>query len=122
MPLSNIALHILNKYDYTLPLIGNQKFNDYVKEVFEKAGYTHNVIKTSTRGKEILREEKPFYKRISSHTARRTFITMMKRNGKSDKLIAEISGHNDMKTLNQYYQVSNEDVKDAVNETFDIKF
>lgn len=47
---------------------------------------------------------------------------MMKRNGKSDKLIAEISGHNDMKTLNQYYQVSNEDVKDAVNETFDIKF
>lgn len=121
IPLSNIALHILNKYDYTLPLIGNQKFNDYVKEVFEKAGYTHNVVKTSTRGKEILREEMPFYKRISSHTARRTFITMMKRNGKSDKLIAEISGHNDMKTLNQYYQISNEDVKDAVHDTFNIE-
>ncbi len=121
IPLSNIALHILNKYDYTLPLIGNQKFNDYVKEVFEKAGYTHNVVKTSTRGKEILREEIPFYKRISSHTARRTFITMMKRNGKSDKLIAEISGHNDMKTLNQYYQISNEDVKDAVHDTFNIE-
>ncbi|WP_299836056.1 tyrosine-type recombinase/integrase [uncultured Tenacibaculum sp.] len=120
IPLSNIALHILNKYNYTLPLIGNQKFNDYVKEVFEKAGYTHDVVKTSTRGKEVLREEMPFYKRISSHTARRTFITMMKRNGKSDKLIAEISGHNDMKTLNQYYQISNEDVKDAVNDTFNI--
>ncbi|MCO7185013.1 site-specific integrase [Tenacibaculum sp. XPcli2-G] len=121
IPLSNIALHILNKYDYTLPLIGNQKFNDYIKEVFEKAGYTHNVVKTSTRGKEVLREEMPFYKRISSHTARRTFITMMKRNGKSDKLIAEISGHNDMKTLNQYYQISNEDVKDAVHDTFNIE-
>lgn len=120
IPLSNIALHILDKYDYALPLIANQKFNDYVKEVFEKAGYTHNVVKTSTRGKEVLREEMPFYKRISSHTARRTFITMMKRNGKSDKLIAEISGHNDMKTLNQYYQISNEDVKDAVNDTFNI--
>ncbi|WP_299710999.1 tyrosine-type recombinase/integrase [uncultured Tenacibaculum sp.] len=120
IPLSNIALHILDKYDYTLPLIANQKFNDYVKEVFEKAGYTHNVVKTSTRGKEVIREEMPFYKRISSHTARRTFITMMKRNGKSDKLIAEISGHNDMKTLNQYYQISNEDVKDAVNDTFNI--
>lgn len=122
IPLSNIALYVLDKYDYTLPLIANQKFNDYIKDVFEEAEYTHNVVKTSTRGKEVIREEMPFYKRISSHTARRTFITMMKRNGKSDKLIAEISGHNDMKTLNQYYQVSNEDVKDAVNETFDIKF
>ncbi|MFY7669780.1 tyrosine-type recombinase/integrase [Tenacibaculum sp. MEBiC06402] len=121
IPLSNIALHVLNKYDYNLPLIANQKFNDYVKEVFKEAGYTHNVVKTSTRGKEVLREEMPFYKRISSHTARRTFITMMKRNGKSDKLIAEISGHNDMKTLNQYYQISNEDVKDAVNDTFNIE-
>ncbi|CAM1346374.1 tyrosine-type recombinase/integrase [Tenacibaculum crassostreae] len=122
IPLSSIALHVLEKYDYTLPIIANQKFNDYIKDVFEEAGYTHNVVKTSTRGKEVIREEMPFYKRISSHTARRTFITMMKRNGKSDKLIAEISGHNDMKTLNQYYQVSNEDVKEAVNETFDIKF
>ncbi|WP_299135204.1 tyrosine-type recombinase/integrase [uncultured Tenacibaculum sp.] len=122
IPLSNIALHILSNYNYNLPLIANQKHNDYIKDVFKEAGYTHNVMKTSTRGKEVIREEIPFYKRISSHTARRTFITMMKRKGKSDKLIAEISGHNDMKTLNQYYQVSNEDVKDAVNETFDINF
>ncbi|WP_299160901.1 tyrosine-type recombinase/integrase [uncultured Tenacibaculum sp.] len=121
IPLSGIALYILDKYDYSLPLIANQKHNDYIKDVFKDAGYTHNVEKTSTRGKEVIREEIPFYKRISSHTARRTFITMMKRKGKSDKLIAEISGHNDMKTLNQYYQVSNEDVKDAVNETFDFE-
>jgi site-specific recombinase XerD len=45
----------------------------------------------------------------------------MKKNGKSDKLIAEISGHRDMKTLNQYYQVTNEDVKEAVDDTFDFK-
>ncbi len=119
IPLSGIALYILDKYDYSLPLIANQKHNDYIKDVFEEAGYTHEVQKTTTRGKEVIRVDMPFYKRISSHTARRTFITMMKRKGKSDKLIAEISGHTDMKTLNQYYQVSNEDVKDAVDETFD---
>lgn len=121
IPLSGIAMHLLKKYDYKLPLIANQKHNDYIKEVFEAAGYTHQVEKTSTKGKEVIRENIPFYDRISSHTARRTFITMMKRKGKSDKLIAEISGHNDMKTLNQYYQVSNEDVKDAVDETFDFE-
>ena len=63
----------------------------------------------------------PFHDRISSHTARRTFITMMKRKGKSDKLIAKITGHNDMKTLNQYYQVSDEEVSEAVKETFNIE-
>jgi integrase len=120
IPLSGIAMFLLNKYDYKFPLIANQKHNDYIKDVFEDAGYTHDVEKTSTKGKEVIREVLPFYKRISSHTARRTFITMMKRKGKSDKLIAEISGHSDMKTLNQYYQISNEDVKDAVNETFDL--
>ncbi len=121
IPLNDIALYLLRKYDYQLPLIANQKHNDYIKEVFKDAGYTHDVEKTSTRGKEIIREVMPFYERISSHTARRTFITMMKRNGKSDKLIAEISGHRDMKTLNQYYQVTHSEVKEAVKETFDIQ-
>lgn len=120
IPLNQIALYILRKYDFKLPLIANQKHNDYIKEVFKEAEYTHNVEKTSTRGKEVIREVMPFYQRVSSHTARRTFITMMKRKGKSDKLIAEISGHNDMKTLNQYYQVTDEEVKEAVKDTFDI--
>lgn len=120
IPLNEIALFLLRKYDYKLPLIANQKHNDYIKEVFKVAGYTDEVEKTTTKGKEVIRETMPFYERVSSHTARRTFITMMKRKGKSDKLIAEITGHSDMKTLNQYYQVSDEEVKEAVNDTFDI--
>jgi len=120
IPLNDIAQFILRKYNYKLPLIANQKHNDYIKDVFEEAGYTDDVEKTTTRGKEIIRETMPFYDRISSHTARRTFITMMKRKGKSDKLIAKITGHSDMKTLNQYYQVSDEEVNEAVKETFNI--
>ena len=119
IPLSGIAIDILTKYDYNLPLIANQKYNDYIKVVFEKSGYTHEVEKTTTRGKEVIRENKLFYERISSHSSRRTFITLMKQNGKSDKLIAKLTGHNDMKTLNAYYQVTNEDVKEAVDDTFD---
>jgi len=120
IPLNEIALFLLRKYEYKLPLIANQKHNDYIKEVFEACGYTQEVEKTTTKGKEVIREFMPFKDRVSSHTARRTFITMMKRKGKSDKLIAEITGHRDMKTLNQYYQVSDEEVKEAVKDTFDI--
>ncbi|MCK0130401.1 site-specific integrase [Flavobacteriaceae bacterium F08102] len=121
IPLNEIALYLLHKYEYKFPLIANQKYNDYLKEIFKLAGYTYLVEKTTTRGKEVIREEMPFYKRIASHSARRTFITMMKRNGKSDKLISQISGHSDMKTLNQYYQVSNDEKKEAIKDTFNIQ-
>jgi len=118
IPLNDIAMSILRKYDYKLPLIANQKYNEYIKEVFKEAGYTHNVVKNTTRGKENIKEVIPFYDRISSHTARRTFITLMKKDKQSDKLIASISGHRDLKTLNQYYQVDDQDKEEAVNKTF----
>ncbi|MCK8521932.1 site-specific integrase [Aquimarina sp. D1M17] len=118
IPLSDVAISILRKYDYKLPLIANQKYNEYIKEVFKEAGYTHNVVKNTTRGKENIKEVIPFYDRISSHTARRTFITLMKKDKQSDKLIASISGHRDLKTLNQYYQVDDQDKEEAVNKTF----
>ncbi len=122
IPLNDLATFILRKYNYDLPLIANQKHNEYIKEVFRVAGYTHDVEKVTTKGKESIRETMPFYKRISSHTARRTFITMMKKKGYSDKLIASISGHSDMKTLNQYYQVDDVAKSEAVKDVFKVDF
>ena len=111
IPLTILSRYILEKYNYKLPLITNQKQNEYLKEVFKELKYNHKVQKVTTKGKENIKEDMFFYDRISTHTARRTFITMMKRQGKSDKLIASITGHNDMKTLNQYYQVSEPEKK-----------
>lgn len=121
IPLTNISRYILVKYDYNLPLIANQKQNEYIKDVFKELEYTNKVQKVTTKGKENIKEEMFFYDRISTHTARRTFITMMKRQGKSDKLIASITGHNDMKTLNQYYQVSEPEKKEAMDEVFNVE-
>lgn len=120
IPLNDISLFILRKYNYQLPLIANQKQNEYIKTVFKKAGFTDEVVKVTTKGKENIRETMAFYERISTHTARRTFITMMKREGLSDKLIASITGHRDMKTLNQYYQVDDESKSEAVQSVFDM--
>lgn len=121
IPLIGISKYILNKYNYQLPLIKNQKQNEYIKEVFAELEYTHKVQKVTTKGKENIKKEMIFKDRISTHTARRTFITMMKRMGKSDKLIGSITGHTDMKTLNQYYHVDNEEKKEAMDEVFDLK-
>jgi len=121
IPLTSISRYILLKYDYKLPLIANQKQNKYIKDVFQEMEYNNKVQKVTTKGKENIKEEMFFYDRISTHTARRTFITMMKRQGKSDKLIASITGHNDMKTLNQYYQISEPEKKEAMNEVFNVE-
>ncbi len=118
IPLGVIAQYLLAKYQYRLPLISNQKQNDYIKEIFKAAGFDQMVEKVTTRGKEVIRETMPFYERVSTHTARRTFITMMKREGKSDKLISKITGHTDLKTLNQYYQVEDNEKKEAIDEVF----
>lgn len=122
IPLSDLARFILTKYDYRLPLIANQKFNNYIKEVFKLSGFTNQVEKVTTKGQENIRETMPFYDRVSSHTARRTFITMMRNQGHSDKLIASMSGHKDLKTLNMYYQVDDKSKEQAIENTFQIEY
>ncbi|WP_130734462.1 tyrosine-type recombinase/integrase [Flavobacterium sp. J27] len=121
IPLTSISRFILKKYDFKLPLIANQKQNEYIKEVFKVMDYNNEVQKITTKGKENIKQDMLFYERISTHTARRTFITMMKRQGKSDKLIASITGHSDMKTLNQYYQVSEPEKKEAMDQVFNVE-
>ncbi|GGG29368.1 transposase [Dokdonia pacifica] len=118
IPIPSIGKQILKKYNYKLPLVSNQKMNKAIKEVFQETGYTYDVEKTTTRGKEVIREKMPYFERIGTHTARRTYITMMKSKGKSDKLISEITGHRDIKTLNQYYQVDDTHTANAVDDVF----
>jgi integrase len=122
IPLNDLALYLLRKYDYKLPLIANQKQNLYIKEVIDEAGFKHTVEKVIIRGKEVQRIPVLFKDMVSTHTARRTFITMLKRDGKSDKLISKITGHRDLKTLNQYYQVDDDSKKEAIAETFKMNF
>jgi hypothetical protein len=87
-------------------LIAKQKQNEYIKEIFAELECTGRGQKVTNKGKEKIEVEMDSKVRISTDTATKTFITMMKRQGKSDKLIASITGHTDMKTLIQYYQIS----------------
>lgn len=120
IPLTVLSKYILNKYDFELPLITNQKQNELLKVAFQEMEFKKKIEKTINRGREVERTEDFFYNRISTHTARRTFITMMKRQGKSDKLIARATGHKDMATLNKYYQVDDNQTKEAMDEVFNI--
>lgn len=121
IPLTTLSKYILAKYDYELPLIANQKQNKYLKDAFQEMEFLKKIEKATNRGREVERTEDFFYNRITTHTARRTFITMMKRKGVSDKLIAKATGHKDMATLNKYYQVDDEQTKEAMDDVFSVE-
>lgn len=118
IPLIGLACEILEKYNYRLPLLSNQKQNDAIKRILKLAGFTHEVQYTRVKGVEQKTFVKPFYKRISTHTARRSFITIMRNKGVADKTIMSISGHKDIKTFNMYHQVDDTARVNAVNQVF----
>lgn len=109
IPLNDFSKDILKKYNYKLPKMSNQNFNNYIKEVFQAIGYTHDVKMTKKIGKNRTETMIPFYKRISSHTARRSFITIMKNEKIPDKVIMSYTGHRSIEVLNRYYRPNDEE-------------
>lgn len=70
------AKEILDKYDYKLPVITNQKYNEYLGTLIERIGIDKNV---------------------TTHTGRHTFGTYLINKGVSIEAIPKIMGHTNMK-------------------------
>ena len=108
VPLTAKALEILGRYDLPgnilLPFISDQKYNEYLKELFELAELTRIVTRQhpTTREPENVR----LCDFASSHMARRTFIGNIF--GKKDSaIIASMSGHvANSKAFTRYYSIS----------------
>jgi len=118
IPLNNISKSILEKYEYQLPSISNQKMNEYIKEVFQELKFTDEIKKTMKYGDQLVEKNSEFYKRISSHTARRSFITIMKNKRVPDKVIMSYTGHTSLEVFNAYYRPSEDDKVSYMNEVF----
>ena len=118
IPLNSISKAILEKYNYILPNISNQKMNEFIKEVFKEMKFTEDIKKTMKYGDELIDKKSEFWERISSHTARRSFITIMKNNKVPDKVIMSYTGHTSLEVFNNYYRPSEEDKVNYMNEVF----
>ena len=108
IPITDKVRAILEKYDWQLPLISEQKFREYLKEIFKLAGFTDLKIKSKKIGKEVYEKEVPMYELISTHTARRSFITIMLNSGVPAKAIMSITGHKSINNFQLYYKPTND--------------
>ena len=115
VPLTPWAINIIEKYNYSLPVISEQKFRDYIKEIAIMAGFDQKLIVTKRIGNKTLDKIVKRGELFSTHTARRTFITIMKNKKVPDKAIMKITGHKSQSSFNSYYRPSDNQLTGFMN-------
>lgn len=106
-PLGDIVKNILKKYNGEIKMPSQQYINRTIKVVCEKAGLTNSLVVRKTIKGKTTEELVPKYKRISTHTARRTLVTLMMEEGFQSNEIMPITGHATEQQLNTYAKLSN---------------
>lgn len=106
-PLDPKALALLHQYQddgrpTCFPDISNQKFNIHIKEVAQLAGIEEEELVIRYIGTKRIEEKVPRYKLISSHTQRRTFISLFFERGGSVEACMAFTGHKNYKELETY--------------------
>lgn len=92
-PILPPAQAVLEKYNYKLPVITNQKLNDYL---------------------DVIKEELHFHKKITCHVARHSFATLMLSYGVPMENTQRMLGHKDIKTTQIYGKILKKNVEDRV--------
>ena len=82
IPLMPITQEIWEKYDYKLPVLSNQKYNGYLKEIAD-------ICKIN--------------KKLHSHLARHTFATILLNNGIDIVSVSKILGHSNSRITEKVY-------------------
>jgi integrase len=117
IPLHPKAIEIINRYDMPdgslFPFITDQRYNDYLKELFREVGINRIVTRLNPLTGEP--EQVKICDIVSSKMARSTFVGNLF--GKVDQnIIKSMSGHTkDSKAFSRYYDVSKDLQKDAIS-------
>ena len=113
--LNNHSKAVLDKYkdvhfenDKALPVISNQKMNDYLKELAELAEINEPVRETYYKGSERIEEVTPKYALLGTHAGRRTFICNALSLGIPPQVVMKWTGHNDYKAMRPYIDIADD--------------
>ncbi|MCX8464805.1 phage integrase SAM-like domain-containing protein [Bacteroides fragilis] len=97
-----------------LPVISNQKMNDYLKELGELAEINDPVRETYYKGNERMDTVTPKYALLGTHTGRRTFICNALALGIPPQVVMKWTGHSDYKAMKPYIDIADETKANAM--------
>jgi len=100
---------ILNRYNFTLPKLYEQKVNSEIKHVCRLAGITEQITIEKVRGGKKVTTTAQKCTLVKTHTARRTGATLMYLAGISPLAIMKFTGHKTETEFLKYINVSKEE-------------
>ncbi|MBW8326326.1 MAG: site-specific integrase [Prolixibacteraceae bacterium] len=123
IPLNQFSRMIYEKYKsdetYTLfQSISNQKMNQYLKEIGKLAEINEPVQIIRYSGTKRTDKVVPKYQVLTSHVARKTFITNAMIRGMSTEVIMDITTHNSYKSFKRYFKIVDDHKKDQMEKVF----
>lgn len=111
--LNDVSRSILQKYkdevlpnNKALPVISNQKMNEYLKELCQLAGFNEEIRETSYQGNKRIDVILPKYELIRTHAGRRSFICNALAAGIPVNVVMKWTGHSDYKVMRPYIDVA----------------
>lgn len=109
VPASSRLLQILERNGGRAPDIAQQHLNEWIKKVCKSVGIDDPVEVTTSNGVRRKTETKKKHELVSSHTARRTGITLLYMTGVPLQQVMLISGHKDEDSIRHYLRLTKEE-------------
>ena len=113
--LNEYSKAILTKYEkkdfpggLALPVISNQKMNNYIKELGELCEISTPITKSAFKAGQRIEMTHPKWELLGTHAGRRTFICFMLSQGTSPQIIMKWTGHSDYKAMKPYIDIADE--------------
>lgn len=115
--ISSRAEAIINKYRSVgspLPSISSQNLNKYVKELGKIAGLNSPFRQVRRSGKTVTEKRGPKWEFLSSHVARKTFVSISLERGMRYEVVMSFTGHKSFKTMRKYIALNEKSRKEDV--------
>lgn len=110
LPISYQLRAILDRYDGSAPpSISNQKMNEYLKEIAQRAGLDEEVEITRNQGGRRVTVNRPKWQMVCTHTARRSFATNAYLNQVPTLDIMKLTGHKTETSFMKYIKITEEE-------------
>ncbi len=119
--LNDYSSEILKKYkkyqsenNYALPVISNQKMNDYLKDLAKLIELDRKITNTYYVGNNRIDEVLLLHDVISTHAGRRTFISNALIMGIPPQTVMQWTGHSDYSAMKPYIAIADKDKAKAM--------
>ncbi len=87
-----------------MPKISNQKQNEFLKELGRECGLVDVISVIKLEGSSEIKLQVPKYTQITTHTARRTFVSLASYEGLNQQVVKSVTGHSTDRMVDEYFK------------------